>query len=66
MKSPSVSGSPTATASPLIRFPIEDRSLKIVPKQGRWLNKKEVYGEEAYAEMISSASAKPVDGAALD
>ena len=49
-----------------VRFPIEDRSLKIVPHQGRWLNKKEVYGEEAYAGMISAAASKAVDGAALD
>ena len=39
-----------------VRFPIGDRSLKIVPKPGRLLNKKEVYGEEAYAEMISGAA----------
>ncbi len=49
-----------------VRFPIQDRSLKVVPKPARLLNKKEVYGEEAYAEMISSAATKPVDGAAPD
>jgi hypothetical protein len=46
-----------------IKFPIEDRSLKIVPHQGRFLNKKEVYGEEAYAKMIGASVVKPVDGA---
>ena len=45
-----------------VRFPIEDRSLKIVPAQGRWLNKKEVYGEEAYAKMIGASVSKPIVG----
>ena len=49
-----------------IKFPIEDRSLKIVPHQGRFLNKKEVYGEEAYAQMIGASVTKPVDGAQVE
>ena len=49
-----------------IKFPIEDRSLKIVPHQGRFLNKKEVYGEEAYAQMIGASVTKPIDGAQVE
>ena len=65
-KSQSASESPTATASPLSASPSKTGTSRSSPSQGRWLNKKEVYGEEAYAEMISSASSKPVAGAALD
>ena len=36
-----------------VHLPLEDRSLKIVPAKGRWLNKKDVYGEEWYGEQIS-------------
>ena len=35
-----------------VRLPLPDRSLKIFPHQGRWLNKKEVHGREWYAEQI--------------
>ena len=42
---------------------IEDRSLALYPKPGRLHNKKDVYGEEAYAEMIGQASDKPIGGA---
>ncbi len=38
-----------------VKFPLEDRSLKLVPKKGRMFNKKEVYGAEWYWEQISSA-----------
>jgi hypothetical protein len=37
-----------------VPVPLVDRSLKIVPKPGRWGNKKEVYGKEWYAEQIGS------------
>ena len=47
-----------------VHFPIEDRSLKIVPKPARLLNKKEVLGEERYREEITSSAAKPIGGAA--
>ena len=46
-----------------VKFPIEDRSLALYPKPGRLHNKKDVYGEEAYAEMIGQASDKPIGGA---
>ena len=35
-----------------VELPLQDRSLKIIPKKGRLLNKKEVYGGEWYAEQI--------------
>ena len=37
-----------------IKLPIEDRSLRIRPHDGRWLNKKQVFGEEWYAEAMAS------------
>ena len=46
-----------------IQFPIQDRSLQIVPYKSRFLNKKETLGEEHYAEQIKSAAAKPIGGA---
>ena len=47
-----------------VRFPIQDRSLKIVPAMSRYLNKKETFGEERYAEQIQSAAGRPLGGAA--
>ena len=46
-----------------IRFPIQDRSLRIVPSKGRFLNKKEAMGEEWYAEQIQASAAAPIGGA---
>jgi len=46
-----------------IRFPIPDRSLKIVPGKGRFLNKKDVLGEEQYSEQIQASAAQPIGGA---
>ena len=46
-----------------IPFPIQDRSLKIVPYESRFLNKKETLGEEKYAEQIHASAAKPIGGA---
>jgi predicted dehydrogenase len=46
-----------------IQFPIEDRSLGIVPSPSRLLNKKQVLGEERYAEQIQSAASQPIGGA---
>ena len=37
-----------------VELPLQDRSLKIVPHEGRWLNKKEVSGREWYAEQIGN------------
>jgi len=37
-----------------IKLPLEDRNLRIRPHDGRWLNKKQVYGEEWYAEAMAS------------
>ena len=34
-------------------LPLEDRSLKMIPKPGRWGNKKTVYGEAWYAEQLT-------------
>jgi predicted dehydrogenase len=36
-----------------VKFPLEDRSLRLVPKKGRMFNKKKVYGPEWYKEQIS-------------
>ncbi len=38
-----------------VRLPLEDRSLRVYPHEGRWLNKKDVYGREWYAEAIGGA-----------
>ncbi|MBM3933702.1 MAG: Gfo/Idh/MocA family oxidoreductase [SAR202 cluster bacterium] len=35
-----------------VRVPLEDRSLAIYPHVSRWLNKKEVFGAEKYAQEI--------------
>ena len=48
-----------------VRFPIADRSLKIVPNASRLLNKKQVLGEERYAEQIERSANEPVGGAAV-
>jgi predicted dehydrogenase len=47
------------------RFPLPDRSLKIVPNRSRFLNKKEVMGQERYAEQIHASAARPIGGAAV-
>lgn len=45
-----------------VRLPIEDRSLRILPHAGRWLNKKQVYGEEWYAgQMAAKTRPQPVE-----
>ena len=49
-----------------VKFPLRDRSLKIVPHQSRFLNKKEVYGEEKYAKMIHSSASSPLGGARVE
>lgn len=49
-----------------VRFPIEDRSQKIVPNKSRHLNKKEVLGEAAYAEQIQAAAVAPMGGARVE
>jgi len=35
-----------------IKMPMEDRSLKIMPHDSRWLNKKPLFGKERYAREI--------------
>ncbi len=37
-----------------VKLPLQDRSLKIYPHEGRWLNKKEVYSKEQYAKEIGA------------
>ena len=37
-----------------VTLPIEDRSLRILPSPGRWLNKREVYGDEWYEDAMSA------------
>ena len=57
---------PARVASQRVRgglIPDRDRSLKIVPSKGRFLNKKEVLGEEWYAEQIKASAARPMGGA---
>jgi len=44
-------------------FPIQDRSLKIVPHESRYLNKKEVLGEEKDSQQINASAAQPLGGA---
>jgi len=45
------------------QFPIRDRRLKIVPNKSRFLNKKEILGEEQYAEQINASAAQSIGGA---
>jgi len=37
-----------------VRLPLQNRSLRLFPHKGRWLNKKEVYGKEWYSEAINN------------
>ncbi len=37
-----------------VRLPLQNRSLRIFPHKGRWLNKKEVYGKEWYSDAINN------------
>ena len=46
-----------------VRFPIEDRGLRIYPKPARLRNKKEVRGEDWYHEQITMSAGKPLGGA---
>ena len=36
-----------------VSLPLEDRSLTLMPQKLRWMNKKELFGEEKYAEEIA-------------
>ena len=45
-----------------VSLPLEDRSLRVYPHEGRWLNKKEVYGAEWYAEAIGSQRSRDGGG----
>ncbi len=36
-----------------VKLPLEDRSLTLMPQKFRWMNKKELFGEEKYAEEIA-------------
>ena len=36
-----------------VKLPLDDRTLRILPRPGRWLNKREVYGDEWYEEAMS-------------
>ncbi len=38
-----------------VKFPLQDRTLKLYPKKARYLNKKDVYGTEWYADQIGRA-----------
>jgi hypothetical protein len=49
-----------------VRFPLADRSLKIVPHPSRLLNKKEVLGVKGYDEQIRTAAAAPIGGAQVE
>ena len=35
-----------------VDLPVEDRSLKLYPRESRWLNKKEVFGKDRYKEIF--------------
>ncbi len=37
-----------------VALPLEDRSLRILPRPGRWLNKREVYGDEWYEDAMAA------------
>ena len=39
-----------------VKLLLEDRSLTLMPQRYRWMNKKELYGKEWYAEQISRAT----------
>ena len=39
-----------------IKLPIPDRSLTLLPQKFRWMNKKELFGEERYAQEIGRAT----------
>ena len=41
-----------------VYLPLENRNLKIIPKPGRWGNKKTVYGKDWYAEQIGSGTVR--------
>jgi len=36
-----------------VQIPLKDRSLTLMPQKFRWMNKKELFGEEKYAEEIA-------------
>ncbi len=48
-----------------VRFPISDRSLKITPTPSRLLNKRQVFGEQQYAQEIERSANTPIGGAAV-
>ena len=37
----------------LVKLPLQDRGLKLMPHKTRWLNKKEALGERAFAERMA-------------
>ena len=39
-----------------VKLPLEDRSLTLMPEKYRWMNKKELYGKEWYAQQIAQAT----------
>ncbi len=39
-----------------VKLPLEDRSLTLMPQKFRWMNKKELFGEERYSEEIGRAT----------
>ena len=42
-----------------IKLPLQDRSLTLMPERYRWMNKKELFGEERYAQEIGRATKDP-------
>ena len=42
-----------------IKLPLQDRSLTLMPEKYRWMNKKELFGEERYAQEIGRATKDP-------
>ena len=39
-----------------VKLPLPDRSLTLKPQIWRWMNKKELFGEERYAQEIGRAT----------
>ena len=38
-----------------VKLPLVSRNYRMLPQKSRWVNKKELYGKEWYAEQISRA-----------
>ena len=37
----------------VVKLPLEDRSLKLMPETARWMNKRDLNSKEWYAEIMA-------------